>query len=92
MKGLRATVCTRESYQDTPREDYNANANSRLNCSAFLPASFKWAAKAVSSAFRRQVNPLDGSPLILVHHYSILFNKQENGKTAFGFLDNGHLP
>lgn len=60
----------------------------RVRCSALL----KWAANVVPSAFRRQVNPLDMPPLILVQRYRILCNKQENGKKAFGCLDNGHLP
>lgn len=38
------------------------------------------------------MNPLDMPPLILVQHYSVLCNKKENGKKAFGFLDNGQLP
>lgn len=92
VKGLGATGCTRGSYQDTPRENCNVNANSRVNCSVFLPALFKQAANAVVSAFRRQMNPFDGPPLILLHHYSILCNKQENDKKAFRFLDKGRLP
>lgn len=92
VKGLEATSCTPWSYQDMPREDCNANANPRVKCSAFLPALFKQAENTVSSAFRRQMNPTDRPQLILVHHYSILCNKQENNKNAFEFLDNGHLP
>ena len=92
VNGLGATSCTRGSYQDMPREDCNANENSRVDCSAFLPALLKWAANVVSTAFRRPMNPLDVAPLILVHHYSILCNKQKNDKKAFEFLDNGHLP
>lgn len=38
------------------------------------------------------MNPFDVPSLILGHHSSILCNKQESDKKAFGFLYNCHLP
>lgn len=79
------------NFQDKPRENTKAIANLSIGCS-FLQVLLKKAANVVYSALRRKMNPFDVPSVILVHHSSILCNKQESDKKAFGFLDNCHLP
>lgn len=80
------------SFQGKPRKNYKVITNLSIGCSSFLQVRLEKAATAVYSALRRKINPFDVSSLILVCHSSILCNKKERDKKAFGFLDNCHLP